>query len=239
MIHIIWCPPTSSYESREKARLAVQDWVRQLSCELEEARENLTGDRQKAPLLLSHWSGIIQKETLDPWSLFHSPKFSCSRITFGIPDRIQDHILGSTAPTAPSAVEPPAQDAVCRTCQGNWATQIETCASTLVAPQDDRWPCPENGGCPNFCGNFYGRTEDQPSNFGIFHFQTDPAHIVVLSWRQWVAETQVVATGDFLMALSRMEGRLRLVNSGAEPSLNESLILLYQGRDGFREVTLS
>lgn len=41
------------------------------------------------------------------------------------------------------------------------------------------------------------------------------------------------------MALSRMEGRLRLVNSGAEPSLNESLILLYQGRDGFREVTLS
>ena len=158
------CPPTSSCESREKARLAVQDWVRQLSCELEEARENLTGDRQKAPLLRSHWSGILQKETLDPWSLFHSPKFSCSRITFGIPDRIQDHILGSTAPTAPSAVEP-----------------IETCASTLVAPQDDRWPCPENGGCPNFCGNFYMRTEDQPSSFGISHFQTDPAHIVVLS----------------------------------------------------------
>ena len=33
----------------------------------------------------------------------------------------------------------------------------------------------------NFCGNFYMRTEDQPSNFGISHFQTDPAHIVVLS----------------------------------------------------------
>lgn len=24
-----------------------------------------------------------------------------------------------------------------------------------------------DAGCPNFCGNFYGRTEDQPSNFGI------------------------------------------------------------------------
>ena len=122
--------------------------------------------------------GLFRRRPLTPGVCFTPLNFLAVGSHLGY--RIQDHILGSTAP-APNAVEPPAQDAVCRTCQGMGATQIETCASTLVAPQDDRWPCPENGGCPNFCGNFYGRTEDQPSNFGISYFQTDPAHIVVLS----------------------------------------------------------
>ena len=45
---------------------------------------------------------------------------------------------------------------------------------------------------------------------------------------------------DFLMALSRIQVRLRLADSGAEPSLSESLMnAVVSSRDGFREVAVS